>query len=120
MSTFAVCLVVDEWSDFERAWADVQIESTAELEAVDFEWDEDGMDNGDGRICGYTTVSVAALLGYATFSVAEVINSISLQSDALKRGQVRRYAPRKSTIISKNYIPIAMNSIRVYGDFYLP
>ena len=41
MSTFAVCLVEDEYSDMQRAVSDLRIEVCIELETEDFEWDEE-------------------------------------------------------------------------------
>ncbi|MBQ7531386.1 MAG: hypothetical protein IJT12_06730 [Paludibacteraceae bacterium] len=101
MSVFGVCLVADEWDDMQRAWEDLQIEAMAEIEVEDFEWDEDGCDNGDGQVRLRMNLSD----GIVSVAISQVqpTCSTALQSDEQKRGLVRRYAPRKG-IVCTNYI----------------
>ena len=101
MSLFAVCLIADEWGDMQRAWEDMQIEAMAEIEVEDFEWDEDGSDNWDGR----TNFSPALSQDEGEMCMVCLLSvqKTALQSDEQKRGLVRRYAPRKG-IARANYI----------------
>lgn len=101
MSLFAVCLIADEWGDMQRAWEDMQVEALAEIEVEDFEWDEDGMDNWDGK----DNFSPVVSQGEGEMCVVCLLNEhkTALQSDEQKRGLVRRYAPRKG-IVRANYV----------------
>ena len=101
MSLFAVCLIADEWGDMQRAWEDMQIEAMAEIEVEDFEWDEDGADNGDGL--SHQGISMPEQTVAQCGFILPETSSAALQSDEQKRGLVRRYAPRKG-IVRANYI----------------
>ena len=101
MSAFAVCLIADEWLDMQRAWADLQIEAMAELEMEDFEWDEDGADNGDGRLTTHNE-AVSLPTAQAVSLLLKTVQTTAFQSNEQKRGLVRRYAPRKG-IVRTNY-----------------
>ncbi|MBR1426997.1 MAG: hypothetical protein IJ581_06045 [Paludibacteraceae bacterium] len=94
MSVFAVALVLDEYGDCRRAAQDVLIETCAEIEADDYEWDEDGTDNWDGRD-NVQSSDVRCTKVLCLEDSTTGLNAVSLSSNEQKRGLVRRYAPRK-------------------------
>lgn len=99
MSAFATCLIADEWSDMLYAWQDMQIETTAEIEVEDFEWDEFGGDNG----AGITTTSRPYAFSFSLpFWEGLGSGSFPFISTKQRLGLVRRYAPRKA-LLSYNY-----------------
>lgn len=99
MSAFATCLIADEWSDMLYAWQDMQIETTAEIEVEDFEWDEFGGDNG----VGITTTSRLYAASFSLpFREGVGAGSFPFISDKQRLGLVRRYALRK-VVLRHNY-----------------
>ena len=99
MSTFAACLIADEWSDMQHAWQDIQIEATAEIEVEDFEWDESDISCQPGRTCISRQPMMCIPL---PFREGIGIGSSAFISDKQRLGLVRRYAPRKA-ILRHNY-----------------
>lgn len=99
MSAFAACLIADEWSDMLYAWQDMQIETMAEIEVEDFEWDEFGGDNG----AGITTTSRPYAASFSLpFREGVGAGSFPFISDKQRLGLVRRYALRK-VVLRHNY-----------------
>ena len=98
MSAFATCLIADEWSDMLYALQDMQIETTAEIEVEDFEWDEFGGDNGTGIT---TTSRIYASSFSHPFWEGLGSGSFPFISDKQRLGLVRRYALRK--VVLRHY-----------------
>ena len=97
MSAFATCLIADEWSDMLYAWQDMQIETTAEIEVEDFEWDESDIS------CQPSTISRQPIMCISLpFREGMGIGSSVFISAKQRLGLVRRYSPRKA-ILRHNY-----------------
>ena len=95
---FFVVLAVDEWQDAARAMQDMTIETCAEVEPYDFEWDE-------GQVQHLTDLSPVSPKGRSSLSLGEGWGEVSRTlfiSDKQRLGLVRRYAPRKA-ILCHNY-----------------
>jgi len=97
---FSVVLAVDECQDVARSVQDITIETSAEVEPYDFGWDEEA----DPYV---TVVQTRALAMSAVCRMQGEeggdLCAVAKQSDSMRLGQVRRYAPRKA-ILRYNYV----------------
>lgn len=96
---FFVVLAVDEWQDAARAMQDMTIETCAEVEPYDFEWDEE--DDPHGTVVQTCALAMSAVCPMQGEEGGELC-AVAKQSDSMRLGQVRRYAPRKA-ILCHNY-----------------
>lgn len=99
---FLCVLAVDESRDFARAMQDVSMEMATELEQYDLEWDEEN----DLQDASQSVFFAGKPLAGDMHTNNHLLCTDAKQSDSLKRGQVRRYAPRQMTPNNYNYILI--------------
>ena len=92
---FFVVLAVDEWQDAARAMQDMTIETCAEVEPYDFEWDEE--DDPHGTVVQTRALAMNAVCPMQGEEGGELC-AVAKQSDSMRLGQVRRYAPRKALL----------------------
>ena len=90
---FFVVLAVDEWQDAARAMQDMTIETCEEVEPYDFEWDEE--DDPHGTVVQTRALAMSAVCPMQGEEGGELC-AVAKQSDSMRLGQVRRYAPRKA------------------------
>ena len=95
MVLFFVVLAADEYYDTVRALEDLRIESCMELEAYDFEWDDDNEPVGVEQSAPFASTTV--LISCAEL-VPGALCSSAMLSDEQLLGLVRRYAPRKGMV----------------------
>ena len=102
MALFLVAWIADEYNDA-QTMRSMPIEMCEEVEADDAEWDEDEEPQMGGiQTCVLAMNANVRLLGMEDGDLC----AVAKQSDSLRLGQVRRYAPRNSLADSHNCIPI--------------
>ena len=95
MVLFFAILIADEYYDTLRAIDDLRIESCVELEAYDFEWDDDDVPDGIAEDTAFAGISIPETKAEYT---SGTLCSSTKQSDKQLRGLVRRHAPRKGIV----------------------
>ncbi|MBR1514828.1 MAG: hypothetical protein IJ622_11135 [Bacteroidales bacterium] len=99
MGVVFVCLIADEYDDAQQLAKQAATSACMSVVADDFDWDEDDDDD-------FVSTSFAVAKTEAAVPMPETIGQKAERSkcsQALLRGQVRRYSPRNGIADSHNY-----------------